>query len=312
MKKIFLPLLSVCLCLFVQAQNDVDIQSGDLPHTGFEIPVEQELPSTDVTVSTPCNNFLVAFTCTWPLLDAQFHGFLESCVLYKGWMKTETLRLTTTVSNGTAPYRYKWRINGAPSNNTTPVMIVNVNDAKANGKLEYEVTITDASGCQEIWFFIPPIKDVRCLKKNGNEQDGKVVMCFFNGKKYKEHCIHTGDIEKKLKDGFTLGSCPAAQQQAPQADTNEKDTRTEVEMTTKLLLRVKPNPTQGAFTLTIESPNTKDAATLKVLDVTGKIIEQKILAANQNIQLGGSYKPGLYYAEVVQGREKASVKLIKQ
>jgi uncharacterized membrane protein len=36
------------------------------------------------------------------------------------------------------------------------------------------------------------------------------------------------------------------------------------------------------------------------------------VAANSLLQFGANYKPGIYYVEVVQGNEKAMVKLIKQ
>jgi len=73
-----------------------------------------------------------------------------------------------------------------------------------------------------------------------------------------------------------------------------------------------PNPSNQYFTVTIHS-NSQQSVTLSVTDVAGRLIEVKTnIAANSTLQLGKGYQPGTYFAEVIQGKEKISLKLIKQ
>jgi hypothetical protein len=47
------------------------------------------------------------------------------------------------------------------------------------------------------------------------------------------------------------------------------------------------------------------------MDMLGRIVETKIIAANTNLQVGSTLRPGTYLAEVVQGAEKQTLKLVK-
>lgn len=79
-----------------------------------------------------------------------------------------------------------------------------------------------------------------------------------------------------------------------------------------LTLRAQPNPSAEGFTLVTRSPSTQPL-TLRVLDETGRMIEQRTgVTANGTLQLGHSYKPGVYIAQVVQGDVTQQVKLVKQ
>jgi hypothetical protein len=52
---------------------------------------------------------------------------------------------------------------------------------------------------------------------------------------------------------------------------------------------------------------------IKVFDISGRIIEIKNnLSAGQTLQLGTSYRPGMYFVELTQGDRRRVVKLIKQ
>jgi hypothetical protein len=86
----------------------------------------------------------------------------------------------------------------------------------------------------------------------------------------------------------------------------------EIKMVNRLQVTVQPNPTTQAFTVTIQSPF-NEALTLKVLDLYGRVIETREgLAANGILSLGNNYRPGVYYIEAKQGREKVILKAIKQ
>ncbi|HUP12836.1 MAG TPA: MopE-related protein, partial [Niastella sp.] len=78
-----------------------------------------------------------------------------------------------------------------------------------------------------------------------------------------------------------------------------------------LRVAVSPNPTINDFTMHINS-GSNSPVQLRVLDVAGRVIDVKRgQPAQQTLRLGQSYKPGVYYAEVVQGTEKILVKLVK-
>ena len=51
---------------------------------------------------------------------------------------------------------------------------------------------------------------------------------------------------------------------------------------------------------------------ITVVDVAGRKIDQKInVQPNSTLQLGSNYEKGIYFAEVIQGKEKVMLKLIK-
>jgi hypothetical protein len=86
----------------------------------------------------------------------------------------------------------------------------------------------------------------------------------------------------------------------------------EIKPFTKLQITIQPNPTTQAFTLAIQSPS-NEALTLKVLDLYGRVIETRAgFAANGILSLGNNYRPGAYYIEVQQGKQKLRLKAIKQ
>ncbi len=48
------------------------------------------------------------------------------------------------------------------------------------------------------------------------------------------------------------------------------------------------------------------------MDLLGRIIESKAnVAANGTLRIGSNYRPGIYLAEVLQGKQKVIVKLVK-
>jgi hypothetical protein len=73
-----------------------------------------------------------------------------------------------------------------------------------------------------------------------------------------------------------------------------------------------PNPSRGHFTLLVKGKN-NEPVSIRVTDIMGRLVEvRKGLSANGTLTLGASYRPGSYIAEVLQGKEKVILKLIKQ
>jgi len=50
---------------------------------------------------------------------------------------------------------------------------------------------------------------------------------------------------------------------------------------------------------------------LRLISPEGKVFEQRTLSNTQSIQIGNGYRPGLYYAIVIQASESVVVKLVK-
>ena len=77
-------------------------------------------------------------------------------------------------------------------------------------------------------------------------------------------------------------------------------------------IQVFPNPTVSVFNLKVETGNTKDPLILRVIDEAGRIIEMRNnLVAGQTIQFGAAYLPGNYFLQIIQGKNKEQVKLLK-
>ena len=78
-----------------------------------------------------------------------------------------------------------------------------------------------------------------------------------------------------------------------------------------LSLKVLNNPSKNYFTLNIQT-NSPEKISVKLFDLSGRIIEAKNnLAGSQSINVGANLRPGFYFIQLTQGKEKAQLKLIK-
>jgi hypothetical protein len=73
-----------------------------------------------------------------------------------------------------------------------------------------------------------------------------------------------------------------------------------------------PNPSSGGFTIEAKGLNAKQTAKLVVYNVSGKMIDVKNVIQGQLIKLGAAYRSGIYFAELIQGDKKTTIKLIKR
>jgi hypothetical protein len=79
-----------------------------------------------------------------------------------------------------------------------------------------------------------------------------------------------------------------------------------------LHVRALPNPSTTYFTLILRS-NSDKAVSLRMVDAVGRTVEGKSgLASNTTLKVGHSYRPGVYFAQVLQGGKMVTLKLIKQ
>jgi hypothetical protein len=74
-----------------------------------------------------------------------------------------------------------------------------------------------------------------------------------------------------------------------------------------------PNPSSSKFTLQLQSNERTQKVFVRILDMSGRTIQQfNNLSANQTLQIGSNYRPGMYIVEMIQGDNRKQLKLIKQ
>jgi len=79
----------------------------------------------------------------------------------------------------------------------------------------------------------------------------------------------------------------------------------------KLTVKAQPNPSAYYFNLLTQS-NSNQPLIVRLIDLTGRILETKNgIDANGILQFGHNLKPGVYIIEVIQGKEKVQLKVIK-
>jgi hypothetical protein len=72
-----------------------------------------------------------------------------------------------------------------------------------------------------------------------------------------------------------------------------------------------PNPASAYFSLRIKS-NSDKAVQLRIVDGVGRVVEvRQGIASNTTVPVGRSYRPGVYYAEVLQDGKRVTLKLVK-
>lgn len=72
-----------------------------------------------------------------------------------------------------------------------------------------------------------------------------------------------------------------------------------------------PNPSNHEFNLQINSTDETTPVSIKVMNIDGKVFEQRIINDSSNLQLGKNWNPGFYILEVLQGKSRKTVKLVK-
>jgi len=79
-----------------------------------------------------------------------------------------------------------------------------------------------------------------------------------------------------------------------------------------LTVKVSPNPSTDYFTLQISSNDEKVPVTLRIADMSGRLISVRTdISSNSTISIGHDLKNGVYIAEITQGNERRIVKLVK-
>ncbi|HVG17108.1 MAG TPA: ExeM/NucH family extracellular endonuclease, partial [Chitinophagaceae bacterium] len=230
--------------------------------------------TTSVNASVPVVNI--------PDANSLHVGVLPNTV-YPGYAPATTLSLNAQVTGGTGSYNYSWS-NGS----VNPVTAVSP-EAPAT----YTVTVTDMNGCSGSASKLVNVIDVRAGRKGD-----KVAICHKPAKQQSNLEVGSSDVMNHLLHGDMLGTC---------LTDNELPA-----LLAKISIIVYPNPSNNYFIINL-SLKGDHMFTVIVRDIFGKTIEtKKDLQPGQALKLGAEYRPGLYFVELIQGKDRQILKLIKQ
>jgi hypothetical protein len=116
----------------------------------------------------------------------------------------------------------------------------------------------------------------------------------------------------KTLDKYNNQNCPIDVHGTVVSGANRQSTVTDISSsTTELNLIALPNPSSGLFKLQIRSESTEKAS-MRIIDMHGRLIEHRHnLEPNQTLQIGANYGPGVYLVELIQGKTRKQVRILK-
>jgi hypothetical protein len=204
--------------------------------------------------------------------------------VYVGYQPAASITLTAAIQGDNKAASYLWN-NGATTPTITVSPLVTTN---------YSVTVTNSTGCTIQLSRNIQVVDVRC----GNKMD-KVALC----KNGNQVCVSGNAVPAQLRSGASLGDCNNTRH-------NSKESLKQSTGKYALTVNVLSNPSPSYFILNVDS-KLRTPISLRLISPEGKVLEQRTLSNSQSIQIGNDYRPGLYYAIVIQGSESVVVKLVK-
>jgi len=96
------------------------------------------------------------------------------------------------------------------------------------------------------------------------------------------------------------------------ATTTVRGIESEVTTTHALLaVKVAPNPFSGQVSINVQGITSAEGISVRVMDVTGRVIEDRSKISSGVIVLGSNYKNGTYIVELRQGTVRQMIKLVK-
>jgi hypothetical protein len=195
--------------------------------------------------------------------------------------------VSVTVSGLTPGTTYYYRVKGTNSAGTTNGNILSFTTAAENDT------------------------DVYCDKES---KDKKVYVCH-NGNTI---CVNLHALLSHLKHGDKLGKCTVTGKitKTTMQDLNVPETFSKTLKSNILNLEpfkviMAANPTSVDFRIKVES-SSNEMINIRVFDAVGRVMANiKGVHENSFQSFGRNYKAGNYFAEVVQGINRKTIKLIK-
>jgi hypothetical protein len=212
----------------------------------------------------------------------------QANTVYPAYAPASSLTLTASVTGGAGPYGYTWS-NGALTSTTMVSPTVNT---------AYTVTVRDQNGCLGT-----ATKAVNVMDIAGGRNGDKIVICHKGSNTL---TIGASSVTDHLGHGDMLGGCD----DLARSITRRNNVTDEFETT--LLARTLANPSWNHFDIRI-SGKAGMPVQVRVFDLLGRIVETRTaIQSNQTLRIGSSYNPGRYIVEIMQGRERQTLTLVKE
>ena len=139
----------------------------------------------------------------------------------------------------------------------------------------------------------------------GGKKLDKVTICHNQSGTPNTLEVNASEIAIHLAHGDMLGACGASRVLITKGPVEKETTRNG-----KLAIFAMPNPSAKGFMINVTG-DAESKLMLRVMDISGRIIETKNVTSNQTIWIGDNYRAGMYFAEIVQDNERKIVKLVK-
>jgi predicted NAD/FAD-dependent oxidoreductase len=227
--------------------------------------------------------------------------------LYIGYGAQST-KLQVNVPNTGGPYTFQWTGTKLSSNTSAAPIFT---PGTAAGNYSFTVTVKNASGCTSTATISICVRDVRSLDKNGNWDGKKVIVCHLPpgnipNVQYIDVSINAVPTHVPNHGGDGLGNtCEQPSCTSPYA-------RGTAPVVATFGVSLYPNPTANQFSLTVKSDDKYTDINIRIIDAFGRTVEVfKSVTVGRTVLFGDKYANGTYYAEVVQGRDKKMIPMVK-
>lgn len=225
--------------------------------------------------------------------------------IYTGWDPASKLNYTATASGGGTPYSYSWSaatgLNIVGAGNLPTVQVT----SSLPGTYLLTLTVTDGNGCQKTI-----TKTVTVVSVLSGASMNKITLCYFPpGNPNSPVTIHVSPnaVANLLGNAAVLGPCP--QVEARPGITLQ----TQIVKSQELLINASPNPSASNFRILISGDHHSSRISLRIVTLNGQVVEMRNnVPTGVTLVMGNTYKPGIYFAEVVQGGKTSRILLVKQ
>jgi hypothetical protein len=227
--------------------------------------------------------------------------------VYIGYQPASSITLTATQSGANAPFSYNWST--VPSQSTQQITI----SPTVAGTYNYNVTITDASGCTAEF-----TKTITAINISSGQNLDKVYICHRDLKgKWTTLSVLKGSVANHLAHGDYLGKCLATTSTEQSNVTAGRTSTTTGEVALMKEMKLYPNPA-GNYLDVQWTTILPGASSISITDLQGRVLKkfntgvrQPHAINKQRISLQ-SLARGTYILTLTNGSEKQVSKFVVQ
>ena len=116
-------------------------------------------------------------------------------------------------------------------------------------------------------------------------------------------CLGPNWVPSYISNGYVLGPCGASPTDVTRTDQGK-------EVRGEFVVNVSPNPSSTNFRIQVKSP-VNGMITIHLMDAAHKILSKYQVNNSETITVGQSLRPGIYFAEIIQGSKQQTIMLSK-